>query len=82
MKMTSAHCDQLRTAIEPLDTAERRQRYRTGEFPRSDRVADLNMRYRWDLYWEARNAGCRPWAYGEYNTDHIDTALRRIVPAL
>lgn len=83
MKMTSAHYDQLRVAIEPLDTAERRERYRTGEFPRADQVRDLNMRYRWDLLNEVSRRGWeRTWAYGEYNTDHIDTALRRIVPAL
>ncbi|SIB67865.1 hypothetical protein [Mycobacteroides abscessus] len=83
MKMTSAHYDQLRTAIGPLDTAERRERYRSGEFPRSDRVADLNMRYRWDLLNEVSRRGWeRAWAYGEYNTDHIDTALRGIVPVL
>lgn len=83
MKMTSAHCDQLRTAIEPLDTPERRVRYRASQFPRADKVNDLNMRYRWDLFSLAIRQGLViPWAHGDYNNDHIDTALRRIVPAL
>ncbi|WP_237714725.1 hypothetical protein [Mycobacteroides abscessus] len=83
MKMTSAHRDQLRTAIEPLDIAERRDRYRAGQFPRADQVRDLNMRYRWDLLNEVSRRGWqRPWAYGDYGDAHIDTALRSIIPAL
>ncbi len=84
MKMTSAHRDQLRTAIEPLDTAERRVRYRTGQFPRADKVNDLNTRYRWDLFWAVKGYELLPRdVHGcIYNSDHIDTALRSIVPAL
>ncbi|WP_457066882.1 hypothetical protein [Mycobacteroides abscessus] len=84
MKMTSAHYDQLRAAIEPLDTAERREAYRAGQFPIADKVNDLNVRYRWDLFWTARGYGLLPRDIHGciYNSDHIDTALRRIVPAL
>lgn len=75
MKMTPDHFAELKTAIEPLDTAERRAKYLAGDFPRAERCKDLNMRYRWDLYWLARN----PDHDSYLNDTHIDTALRRIV---
>lgn len=86
MKLTSTQVEAMRERIAPLDTAERREAYREGRFPRADRVRDLDRRYRWDLYhaarvWEVldRNIGGK----GADLTDaHIDTALRRIVPPL
>lgn len=86
MKMSTAHFDALRQAIEPLDTPERRDAYREGRFPRADKVNDLDTRYRWDLFWHS--GGYRhikdPLALNgcEYNDAHIDTALRRIVSNL
>lgn len=79
MKVSAEHLANMRAAIEPLDTDETRERYRQGNFPRADRVKNLDMRYRWDLLWSSG-------AYGEefdgYKNDHIDTALRAIVPTL
>lgn len=86
MKMTTEHFDALKAAIEPLDTPERRRAYIEGRFPRSDKVKDLDTRYRWDLFWYS--GGYRhikdPLALNgcEYIDTHIDTALRRIVPGL
>lgn len=84
MKMTPAHYESLRTAIEPLDTADRREAYRTGDFPRAEEVTDLNVRYRWDLFWAVTGFELLPRdVHGcIYNSDHIDTALRKIIPAL
>ena len=81
MRITTATTEAWKAAIAPLDTPEKRERYRTGDIPRADRVKDLNKRYRWDLAYAARlnlialyDVGC--------NDTHIDTALRSIVPAL
>ena len=65
-----------------LDNQSRRVRYLDGDFYRSDKVKDLDKRYRWDLFWGA-NAGT--WVTTldyDVNDTHIDTALKSIVPAL
>lgn len=80
MKFSDADFDAVRAVIVPLDTAERRERYRTGDFPRADRVKDLDMRYRWDLF-HAADAWKLIDGRG-YADTHIDTALRRIVGPL
>ena len=64
--------------INPLDTSERRAKYLTGDFPRSDLVKDLNKRYRWDLFF----AACPHMAWSGYSGSHLDTALRYIIPDL
>jgi hypothetical protein len=83
MKVTTEHLEQMRTAIEQWDTPEIRQSYIDGKFARADAVKDLDMRYRWDLYWHCvRKGSSMPDSTCGYNTNHIDTALRAIVPAL
>jgi hypothetical protein len=88
MKVDTDTVQALRERIAPLDTDETRQAYREGRFPRSDAVNDLDMRYRWDLYWAARgNDVIKPdagniTASRGITKDHIDTALRRIVAPL
>lgn len=79
MRMSSAAQDALRKAIEPLDTQERRDAYRRGEFPRADRCKDRNMRYRWDLLYAS---GVLLTLYENLDDSHIDTALRAIVKPL
>ena len=79
MKMTPEDYANLRDAVSPLDTEERRADYRAGRFPRADAVRDLDKRYRWDLYYAVRqqlNIG------DGYSDDHTYTALRRAIPAL
>lgn len=75
MKIHGDHLAHLRATIEPLDTKERRAAYVAAGL--SDK------RYRWDLTYAA---GLTPWIcdtlYPYCNDDHIDTALRRIVPPL
>ena len=74
----------MRERIAPLDTIERRERYRNGDFPRAHAVRDLDRRYRWDLFWASHandvvNASDNA---GSLKDAHIDTALRKIVEVL
>ena len=83
MKMTASNFTVLRVSIEAKDTEAVRERYRAGDFLNSDRVSDLNKRYRWDLAHSAVGSGwiCDQYALG-LNDSHIDTALRAIVSPL
>jgi len=84
MRMPTEYFAALKTAIERCDTSETRDQYRAGNFPRSDRVNDLDARYRWDLFWhvqpQLREAGHS--FPDDLKDSHIDTALRRIVAPL
>ena len=75
MKIQASHYGHLAAAVTPLDTAERRAAYVAAGL--SDK------RYHWDLTYAA---GLTPWIcstlYPYLNDDHIDTALRRIIPPL
>ena len=83
MKVHSDDIETLNRILSPLDTDERREIYRNGDFPRAELVKDLNKRYRWDLYWSAVRAGnSLPDSTHGYNDAHIDTALRKIVSSL
>lgn len=88
MKITDEHLAALRAAIVPCDTPERREAYLRGDFHNADRVKDLDMRYRWDLLYASGlkigdGVGMEGLPlYGYLNDDHIDTALRSIVPVL
>lgn len=75
--------------VREWDTPEHRDMYRQGKYPRADRTKDVNMRYRWDIFWAA-NSTCRT-RHGhtihdtlpdDVNDAHVDTALRRIVAPL
>ena len=85
MKIAKETVEAMRQRIAPLDTDEVRNAYREGRFPRSEGVRNLDMRYRWDLYHAARGREALM-VDGEYpqdlTTEHIDTALRRIVRPL
>ena len=60
MKIPESTLRQLQDAIIPLDTIESAVSvYKAGDFLSSrSHVKDINMRYRWDLYYDAmrRNA--------------------------
>lgn len=85
MKITPATLVEMRTAIEPLDIADVRNAYRTGQYPRAEVTKDVDRRYRWDLLHAALGSA---WIcdrlYGDEgaNDTHVDTALRAIVAPL
>lgn len=84
MKLPAEIVDQMREAIEPLDTPMIREQYRRGDFPRSESVKDLDKRYRWDLFW-AIPFKVREAVFGSddgVKDSHVDTALRQIVRPL
>lgn len=76
----------MREAIAQLDIPVNREAYATGNYPRAELTKDVDMRYRWDLYWAAQGRGLIPRdlldGIDGVNDTHIDTALRKIVPAL
>lgn len=82
MKVSPEHFAILKAAIEPEDTEERRAFYRSRRIARAETVRDINVRYRWDLYyWAAQQYGSGlPDSTQGYTMSHIDTALRKIVP--
>jgi hypothetical protein len=82
MKIPPATLAKMRQAIAPLDTPETRVRYANGDFPRAALVKDLDRRYHWDLLWASKFYDHNAAELGQYNNDHIDTALRAIVPVL
>jgi hypothetical protein len=86
MRATPQTLELVRTAVAPLDTAERRAAYLAGEFPRAEFVKDLDTRYRWDLLYAANRLGeppvLRVLSDEGLNSEHIDTVLRRVVPVL
>lgn len=83
MKMTEADFAELRDLMEPLDLEAYRHMYREGKFPRAESVKELDMRYRWDLFWAIPSGDDLRRRLFDYLWDsHIDTALRRIVPPL
>lgn len=83
MKVSVREYEALKERLGPLDTEEARQAYRDGRFPRAELVHDLNKRYRWDLFYFAEGYKCLDEGYsGNYNGDHIYTALRHIIPNL
>lgn len=80
-----AHREILREVIAPYDNTEARDVYRSGDFPRSEHVVDLNKRYRWDLFWMVRGHDVLRDAGVDLSTvkdAHIDTLLRSIVAPL
>lgn len=85
MKIKPEHYKAMKDAIDTLLASHPHlvDDYKHGRFPRSDRVQDLNKRFRWDLLWMS---GRRNWmldaVYPYANDTHIDTALRNIVPTI
>lgn len=83
MKATSDQLEAVRQALTPLDTPERRARYRSGDFPNADRVRDLDTRYRWDTYYLAVDSGALTYdTLRNLNGAQTETVLRKVVPTL
>lgn len=73
MKATTEILTVMRAAIVPLDTKEARANYLAAGLS--------SMRYRWILLWSSKLDINVLYAAG-LNDEHIDTALRHIVPSL
>lgn len=85
MRVPPVIVSELRDAIAPLDTDYWRDKYRAGDYPRSEVTKDLDVRYRWDLF-HATGLSASGWTHKLYatgvNDEHLDTALRAVVPSL
>lgn len=79
-RITGELLESMRTTIAPLDTPERRDRYRRRDIPRGHLAQDLDKRYRFDLY--AMAGGYRLHRDEDLSDAHIYTALRTIIPPL
>jgi hypothetical protein len=82
MRIPPSTLAKMRQAVAPLDTPETRARYANYDFPRATLVKDLSRRYRWDLLWASKFYDHNADELGQFTNDHIDTALRDIVPIL
>lgn len=61
------------------------ERYESGDFPRSDRVKDLQERFRWDVFWCLNNISKGMLSSSFFdgaNSDHVDTLLRKCTPKI
>lgn len=93
MRMTKDDQARIAAAIAPLDKEEIRDLYRRWAEANPGKFGDINKRYRWDLLWKAIDSKVLTYeqAFGfkpeddhrvGYSGEHVDTALRSIVPAL
>ena len=77
MKMSKQLYERLSAKVEALDNPRRRAAYAEGGLS--------SERYRWDLFWSVcgfLESGLWDKEIADLKDDHIDTALRRIVPKL
>lgn len=83
MKIKPEHFQHLKTEIEAILSKYDRlvEEYETGQFPRSEKVKDLQKRFCFDLL---HGAGLNRFVcndlYSYMNDDHIYTALKAICP--
>lgn len=80
MKMTPEHYQALRSRIVPIDTPENRKPYQTQSLKSPGVIRDFHKAYRWNLFNRSRSFEMLDELYKYLNDDHIDTALRAIVP--
>ena len=83
MAASKEQVDKLQNAIASLDTQERRARYLRGDYPRSENTQDLDVRYAFDMFWEAVDAGDLDYSdFENLNDAKLRTAMRNVVPKL
>ena len=85
MKITKEHFNYLKAAIEKTLQANPNavELYETGQFPRADRVKDLQIRFNYDLlHASVKSSWISDNLYTYMNDDHITTALKRICPTV
>ena len=73
--------------IKDIITPDIIQAYKNGKFPRAEQVKDLNVRFRYDVFYAfmRRNRDLADDIRNDFkeqglNDDHIHTALKRIIP--
>lgn len=88
MKIKQEHFDYMKKEIDIVlekynDKGQLVEEYRSGNFPRADKVKDLQKRFCFDLFF---GAGLVSWSCNNLcpylNDDHIYTALKKICPQL
>ena len=57
------------------------KKYESGDFPRSEKTQNLQLRFMWDMY---HFSGVNRYICdnADYKDDHITTALKRICPTV
>ena len=83
LKIKPEHFQYIKDKIAEQDTQARREQYRSRNFKNADKVKDLDKRYRWDLFCYAVPVKfvCDV-LYKYLDDNHLDSALRQIVPEL
>ena len=88
MKMKQEHFNYMKKEINIVlekynDKGQLVEEYRRGDFPRADKVQDLQKRFCFDLFYGASLAR---WAcdnlYSYLNDEHIYTVLKKICPVI
>ncbi len=84
MRVSTEHYNIIKEHIESLMNKLNKDTlinsYEKGEFYNSDKVKDLNVRFRWDMYYASGvNQLVCQW---DYNDNHIDTVLKKVLPVI
>ena len=85
MKIKAEHLRHLKSQIDPILSKYDRliEEYETGQFPRAEKVQDLQKRFCFDLL---QGAGLSRWVsdnlYPYMNDSHIYTALKAVCPTI
>lgn len=84
MKITQKDLDLMEKEINKFWLTNDKEKvvtaYETGNFPRSDKVKDLQKRFCWDLFYYARLERFSHDRFKGLNDEHLFTALRKICP--
>lgn len=85
LKIKPEHFEALKKAVKTVleKNPEAVERYETGQFLRSDRVKDLNTRFRADVARVAITSSeelSYDLLYEYMNDDHLHSAMKRLVP--
>ena len=87
MKFTSEHLAILKEGVEKVleNNPHASKAYEEGRFSRSEKVKDLQRRFCFDVFYASGikigdGVGTRGDIIGDYNDDHIFTALKAVCP--
>ena len=86
MKIKPDHIQAIKDKIDAFITKHGSEylisMYESGNFPRSDKVKDLQTRFNFDIFHHSGglSAACAANVYEYANDEHIATALKKICP--